>query len=188
MMDHKKRNKWSKKYGYVPFFKLRRYRMTTLLSSMKNCYWIKVAQQTLYQSEWEWQKCLSYQEPHYGCTDNQILTQHLTFLCGTMTLQHSTASHALLNKPVGDSNCVLRILFQLNCQISAERHLFKPLLLVFLHLWNLTRVYYGPSLDKVVKCMGNLGFAVVYLSHYFFAGLFVNHWDAALFSTSSSIQ
>lgn len=98
---------------------------------------------------------------------NQILTQHLTFLCGTMTLQHSTPYHALLNKPVVDCNCVHRILFQLNCQMSAEMHLFKPLMLVFLHLQNLTRVFYGSLLNKIVKSIGNMGFAAVSLSHYF---------------------
>lgn len=38
---------------------------------------------------------------------NQILTQHLTFLCGTMTLQHSTPCHALLNNLVVINNPVL---------------------------------------------------------------------------------
>lgn len=100
---------------------------------------------------------------------NQILTQHLTFPCGNMTLQHSTPYNASLNKPVVDSNCVLRILLQLflNCKLSAERHLFKPLLLVFPPCETLTRVFYRTSLGKIGKCMGNLGFAAVCLSHYF---------------------
>lgn len=56
----------------------------------------------------------------------QILTQHLTFLCGTMTLQHSTRRHALLNNPVVDNNCVLRILFQLNWKFLQKGIFLSP--------------------------------------------------------------
>lgn len=56
----------------------------------------------------------------------QILTQHLRFLCGPMALQHSTPRHALLNNPVVDNNCVLRILIQLNWKFLQKGIFLSP--------------------------------------------------------------
>lgn len=125
--------------------------MTMFLSFMKNWYWIKFPLQTLHPVRIQ-MPFLSKAElwMHY----NQILAQHWHFSvpqwhCSTPTIPH-----------IGKQACSgqhLCIQNQQNCQISAEMHLFKPLLL-FSPSAHITRVHYHALLDRMVKCMGNLGF------------------------------
>lgn len=58
-------------------------------------------------------------------------------------------------------------------------HLFKPLLLVLLHLQNLTRVY-STIVGQNVEMHGEFGLCCCFFKPLF-SGLFVNHWDAVLF-------
>lgn len=86
--------------------------------------------------------------------------------CSTPPIQWCS----VVNKSVVDRNCLLGLLFQLNCHISAEMHLFQTLLLVFLNL-NQGLLFLSFS-TKQWRSWGIWVYAVC-LSYYFVFGWFV---------------